>query len=92
MSLPLLLGCAWVLAATVVALLPMRRQYLPGVLLLAAAPVLLAWIGARHGWSATALGTAAVLSMFRKPLAYLARRALGMPRTGAEHDSGKDAA
>ncbi len=40
MSVSLILGCIWVLAATVTAMLPMRRQYAPGITLLIVAPVL----------------------------------------------------
>lgn len=79
MSVPLLLGCLWVLASTVTAMLPMRRQYVPGVALLVSAPVLIVWIGIAHGvWVALA-GALALLSMFRNPLIYFARRALGLP-------------
>lgn len=79
MTLSLTLACLWVLAATVTALLPMRRQYVPGVTLLLLAPVLLVWIGMEHGlW--VALGCMlAVLSLFRHPLRYLGRKALGLP-------------
>jgi hypothetical protein len=70
---------AWVLAATGVALLPMRRQMLPGLLLLLAAPAVIVWIGWTHGWLWTLPALLAVLSMFRNPLLYLARRALGRP-------------
>lgn len=77
MSLPLVLGCLWVLAATVTALLPMRRQYVPGLTLLVLAPVLILWIGAAHGWIWAAIGLAAFLSMFRNPLIYLWKRARG---------------
>lgn len=77
MSAPLILGCLWVLAAAVTAMLPMRAQMLPGLALLAAAPVLLVWIGREHGWPWLAVGLFAFLSMFRRPLAYFARRALG---------------
>ena len=34
MAAPLILACLWVLAATVVAFLPMRRQFAPGLALL----------------------------------------------------------
>ena len=37
--------CLWVLAASGTAMLPMRRQMLPGLALLASAPVLIAWLG-----------------------------------------------
>jgi Protein of unknown function (DUF2484) len=79
MSLPLILGCVWVLAATATAMLPMRRQMVPGVALLIAAPVLLGWIGYAHGWIWLAIGLFAFLSMFRNPLLYFLRRALGRP-------------
>ena len=47
----LLLACiAWVFAATGVALLPMRHQYIPGIALLIAAPVLILWIGISVTW------------------------------------------
>lgn len=73
----LVLGALWVLAATATALLPMRRQYLPGVALLITAPVLLIWIGMTHGWLWLAFGLFAFLSMFRRPLRYLALKAMG---------------
>lgn len=79
MSLPLALGCFWVVAAAIVAMLPMRRQMLPGTALVIAAPVLLALIGWAHGWLWLAVGVFAFLSMFRNPLLYFLRRALGRP-------------
>ena len=77
MSLSLLLGCFWVLAATVVAFLPMRRQVPPGIVLLIAAPILLIFIGYEHGGLVAFAGTAAFVSMFRNPLRHLWRRARG---------------
>lgn len=74
MSAALFLGCLWVLAATITAFLPMRRQYAPGVSLLIAAPVLLAFIGYQHGFVFAALGLAAFVSMFRNPLRFLWRK------------------
>ncbi|MBP9183408.1 MAG: DUF2484 family protein [Tabrizicola sp.] len=79
MSPPLVLGCLWVLAAAVTAMLPMRRQMVPGLTLLIVAPVLLVWIGLVHGWLWLAIGLFAFLSMFRNPLLYFLRRALGRP-------------
>ena len=77
MSLSMILGCLWVLAATIVAMFPMRRQYAPGILLLIAAPVLIGVIFWEHGvW----LGLAALfafVSMFRNPLRYLWKRLRG---------------
>ncbi len=71
MSQSLLLGCLWVVAATIVAMLPMRRQFGPGIALLIAAPVLVWFIGHQHGWILAGAGLAAVLSMFRKPLRFI---------------------
>lgn len=79
MSTPLILGCFWVLAAAGTAMLPMRRQMVPGIALLAVAPVLLVWIGWAHGWLWLAIGLFAFLSMFRNPLLYFLRRAMGRP-------------
>jgi hypothetical protein len=79
MSTPLILGCIWVLAAAGTAMLPMRRQMVPGIALLAVAPVLLVWIGWAHGWLWLAIGLFAFLSMFRNPLLYFLRRAMGRP-------------
>lgn len=77
MSTPLVLGCLWVLAAAATAMLPMRWQMVPGLTLLVAAPVLLVWIGTAHGWLWLAIGLFAFLSMFRNPLLYFLRRAMG---------------
>lgn len=74
MSLPLIAGCLWVLSATVVAMLPMRLQYPPGIFLLLVAPVLLGWIAHVHGWWIFGAGLCAFASMFRNPLIYLVRR------------------
>lgn len=79
MSAALILACLWAIAASVVALLPMRRQMAPGLVLLVAAPVLIVWIGIDHGmwWALAAL--AGFASMFRNPLMYFGRKALGRP-------------
>ena len=79
MSTPLILGFLWVLASAIVAMLPMRQQMVPGSALLIAAAILLVWIGWAHGWVWLAIGLFAFLSMFRNPLIYFARRALGRP-------------
>jgi Protein of unknown function (DUF2484) len=78
-SLPLILGVLWVFASALVAMLPMRRQMVPGIALLLAAPVLLVWIGYMHGWMWMVGGLFAFVSMFRNPLRYFLRRALGRP-------------
>ena len=77
MSLSLILGCIWVVAAAIVALLPMRRQYVPGIGLLILAPVLLGWIAWDHGGWIFAFGLFGFLSMFRNPLIFFLRRARG---------------
>lgn len=70
-------ACLWVVAATVVALLPMRLQYVPGVILLGLAPVLIVWIGLSVAWWAGVLALAAFVSMFRNPLRYFLAKARG---------------
>ncbi|MEM9551205.1 MAG: DUF2484 family protein, partial [Pseudomonadota bacterium] len=49
MSLSATLAIAWVILATLVAFLPLRLQYAPGLLLLVAAPVLILWLGHDFG-------------------------------------------
>ena len=67
----------WVFASATVAMLPMRLQYIPGVILLLAAPVLIFFIGQQVGWIAALAGLAAFVSMFRNPLRYLWARLRG---------------
>ena len=74
---PIILSALWVLAATITALLPMRRQYVPGVTLLILAPILIIWLGYTHGWWVSVLAAIAFVSMFRNPLRYFWRRARG---------------
>ena len=73
----LVLSALWVIAATVVAFLPMRYQYAPGIMLLLAAPVLIFYIGRYLGWLPAGLAVLAFLSMFRNPLRYFWKRAIG---------------
>ncbi len=79
MSWALIVACIWVLAATVTAMLPMKRQMAPGITLLVLAPVLIAWIGWQHGWLWAVFGLFAFVSMFRNPLIYFAKKAMGKP-------------
>jgi ribose/xylose/arabinose/galactoside ABC-type transport system permease subunit len=79
MTGPLVAGFVWVIAGAVTAMLPMRLQYPPGILLLIAAPLLILWIGMVHGWIVGVLCLAAFLSMFRRPLVYFWRKARGLP-------------
>lgn len=78
MSLSVILSALWVLAATMVAFLPMRRQYLPGTLLLIAAPVLIVWLGHDHGWGWSVAALLGFLSMFRNPIRYYLRKWRGL--------------
>lgn len=67
----------WVFVSVVVAMLPMRWQYVPGFLLLLSAPVLIVMIGQAVGiWLALA-GLAAFVSMYRNPLRYFWKRLTG---------------
>ncbi|MFN0116221.1 MAG: DUF2484 family protein [Paracoccaceae bacterium] len=79
LSWPLFAACLWVLAAAGTAMLPYRRQFPPGIVLLILAPLILIWIGAAHGIVPALLGTLGFVSMFRRPLWFLSRRALGLP-------------
>lgn len=79
MSTSLILGFLWVIASAITAFLPMRRQMIPGVALLIAAPVLLWFIAQDYGVWAFLITLFAALSMFRNPLIYFARRAMGLP-------------
>jgi len=72
-------ACLWVVASAIVAMMPMRRQYLPGVTLLLAAPVLIGWLWVEHGWIVGGLALFGFLSMFRNPLLYFGKKALGLP-------------
>ncbi|KCV83109.1 hypothetical protein ATO10_00070 [Actibacterium atlanticum] len=73
MTASLILAALWVLAATGVAFLPMRYQYIPGLALLIAAVPLLVFLANQHSvWIVLAV-LAAILSMFRRPLKALLR-------------------
>ena len=77
MSAAAICAALWVLASAATAMLPMRRQYVPGTALLALAPVLILWLWAVHGWLIGVLAVLAFGSMFRNPLIYFWRRARG---------------
>lgn len=74
MTTPLLLSCLWVIAAAITALLPMRAQILPGVVLAVLALPLLATLAGAHGAGAAGAGLLAAGSIFRRPLAAALRR------------------
>ena len=77
MSAVVIAGAVWVLLASPVAMLPLRMQYIPGVILLLAAPPLIVWFGLSHGVLAALAALAGFVSMFRNPLRYLWKRARG---------------
>ena len=72
-----LFAALWVVAATIVAMLPMRLQFVPGVTLFVSAPALIVWLGYDFGWIFAVLGFAAFLSMFRNVLRFYWRRWTG---------------
>jgi len=72
------LAVTWVLVATAVAFLPMRWQFPPGILLLTAAPMIIAMLGIEHGWGLALAGTAGFVSMFRRPLLHYWRKWRGI--------------
>ncbi len=74
MSLPLILGCVWIFGASVVATLPMRLQFPPGIVLLIAAPILIGWTAMEHGIWIGFFGLFAFVSMFRRPLGHLFKK------------------
>lgn len=67
----------WVFASVVVAMMPMRRQYVPGVLLLLAAPFLIHAIFQVLGAWAALAALMAFVSMYRNPLRYFWKRLTG---------------
>jgi nicotinamide riboside transporter PnuC len=75
----------WVFVATGVAMLPMRRQFPPGIILLIAAPVIIIWLGLDNGWLISAAAFAAFISMFRNPIRYYWNKWRKTP-----HDTPKD--
>ncbi len=83
MSTSLTLAALWVILAAIVALLPMRRQFAPGIVLLIVAPFLLVYLGYQHGGWIVLAASVAILSMFRRPLFYMGKRLIRRVR-GAE--------
>jgi len=77
MSTPFFVACLWVLASSGVAMLPMKRQYIPGLALMISAPLLILWIAISVSpWIALA-ALAAFVSMYRNPLRYFWSRLRG---------------
>lgn len=77
LTLSAIIACLWVLASAITAMLPMQRQYAPGVALLIAAPVLIVWLAYDYGWWFGVIGLFAFVSMFRNPLKYFLAKARG---------------
>jgi hypothetical protein len=77
MSISLILASFWVLAATVVAMMPMRMQFIPGIGLLTLSVPLLGYVGWQHGGWIVLLVLLGVLSMFRRPLFYFTKKVFG---------------
>jgi Protein of unknown function (DUF2484) len=50
MSASLVAACLWLIAATSLAVLPVRRQMVPGIALGVAGLGLIVWIGVENGW------------------------------------------
>lgn len=71
------LSIAWVFASVGVAMLPIRNQYFPALILLLAAPVLIIMAGMQFGWIYALLAFIAFVSMFRNPLRYIAEKLRG---------------
>lgn len=67
----------WVFASAIVAMLPMRRQYFPGIALLLAAPVLILMVGLQVHWAVGLFALFAFVSMFRNPLRYILAKMRG---------------
>lgn len=77
MSPALILACLWVLASAIVAMLPLRFHWRFGLPLLVLSIPVMGFIGYTHGWIWVPLVALAVVSMFRNPLRYFVKRALG---------------
>jgi hypothetical protein len=77
MTASAIVACLWVVASAIVAFLPMRRQYMPGIVLLVAAPLIIVWLAFDYGWWVALIGLFGFVSMFRNPLIYLYRRLRG---------------
>jgi hypothetical protein len=73
MPLSLTLASLWIVAASGVAMLPMRWQYRLGVPLLILVVPLLVFVGREAGWIWLAVLIAGLVSMFRRPLGAVAR-------------------
>jgi len=65
MTPSLVAACLWVVAATALAFLPIRRQIVPGTILGLAGLGIIVWIGWENGWIWTVVALLAFASLFR---------------------------
>ncbi|KAJ55751.1 hypothetical protein ACMU_13775 [Actibacterium mucosum KCTC 23349] len=88
MTYSLIVAFIWVLAATVTAWMPMRIQVRVGWPLLLSAPLVIGYLGYELGIWVGVAAAAGFVSMFRNPLVYLTKRALGRvpPFDPKEHE------
>ena len=70
MSMTMALAVIWVIAATIVAVMPLHHQFRPGSLLLAASPPMLVMLALDFGLLVGMMACCAFVSMFRHPLRY----------------------
>ncbi|WP_298933201.1 DUF2484 family protein [uncultured Ruegeria sp.] len=77
MDYSMIFAALWVICATIVALLPMRLQFPPGIILLICAPALIIWLGYDHGWFWSVLASGGFISMFRNPIRFYWRKWTG---------------
>lgn len=84
MSASVAIAVFWAIASTIVAFLPMRRQYLPGGTLMLTAPLVILFLGYQHGWLWLVPAGLAFVSMYRNPLRYFWRKWRGLPEERVE--------
>jgi hypothetical protein len=77
----LVAACIWAILAAITAMLPLHRQYPPGITLLALSPIILFWLLLDHGPITALVAGTAFVSMFRRPLVHLGKKALGLMAT-----------
>ena len=77
MNAAIIIGALWVVALAIVAFLPMKHQYVTGIMLLVLAPVLIIWLAFVYGLLVGAVALFAFVSMFRNPMIYIYRRLRG---------------
>ena len=72
----IVIGCVWVLACSVIAMLPIGRQIVPGVMLMAG-PFLIWVLIDQPGWLVGGIALFAFLSMFRNHMIYMTQSLMG---------------